>query len=70
MANAADSPKKPARARSEGPTAVEVTERLRHQIQEGLLSPGEWLREARLCEEFGVGRSIVRVGTPESAKRF
>ena len=50
----------PGRARGEGPTAVEVTERLRHQIQEGLWSPGEWLRETRLCAEFGVGRSIVR----------
>jgi DNA-binding GntR family transcriptional regulator len=37
-----------------------VTERLRHQIQEGLWSPGEWLREARLCAEFDVGRSVVR----------
>jgi len=48
------------RSRSEGPTAAEVTERLRHQIQEGLWSPGESLREARLCAEFEVGRSIVR----------
>jgi DNA-binding GntR family transcriptional regulator len=39
---------------------VEVTELLRHQIQEGLWSPGEWLRETRLCDEFKVGRSIVR----------
>jgi DNA-binding GntR family transcriptional regulator len=67
MANAADTPKRPARARSEGPTAVEVTERLRHQIQEGLWSPGEWLREARLCEEFKVGRSIVRRALGELA---
>ena len=67
MANAADTPKPPARARNEGPTALEVTERLRHQIQEGLWSPGEWLREARLCEEFGVGRSIVRRALGELA---
>ncbi len=33
---------------------------LRRQIQDGLLSPGEWLREARLCSEFGVGRTMVR----------
>lgn len=33
---------------------------LRHQIQEGALTPGEWLREARLCSEYSVGRSIVR----------
>ena len=58
MAETAEKPKP--RARNEGPTAAEVTERLRHQIQEGLWSPGEWLREARLCEEFKVGRSIVR----------
>src|SRR5580698_6760260 len=48
------------RGRSEGPTAEEVTERLRRQIQDGLWGPGEWLREARLCTEFEVGRSIVR----------
>jgi DNA-binding GntR family transcriptional regulator len=48
------------RGRSEGPTAEEVTERLRRQIQDGLWTPGEWLREARLCTEFHVGRSIVR----------
>jgi DNA-binding GntR family transcriptional regulator len=44
----------------EGLTAAEVTERLRRQIQEGLWTPGEWLREARLCAEFDVGRSIIR----------
>ncbi len=33
---------------------------LRLQIQRSELAPGEWLREARLCSEFGVGRSIVR----------
>jgi len=43
-----------------GLTAVEVTERLRRQIQDGHWAPGEWLREARLCSEFDVGRSIVR----------
>ena len=47
-------------ARSDGPTAEDVTERLRRQIQDGLWAPGEWLREARLCTEFNVGRSIVR----------
>jgi DNA-binding GntR family transcriptional regulator len=56
------------RARGEGPTAAEVAERLRHQIQEGLWSPGEWLREARLGEEFKVGRSIVRRALGELAK--
>src|SRR6185369_15465120 len=56
---AADKPR-PARVRGEGPSAAEVAERLRHQIQEGLWSPGEWMREARLCAEFNVGRSIVR----------
>lgn len=57
---AADKPPRPARARGEGPSAADVAERLRHQIQEGLWSPGEWMREARLCAEFKVGRSIVR----------
>lgn len=41
-------------------TAADVADAVRHQIQEGALPPGEWLREARLCTEFGVGRSIVR----------
>jgi DNA-binding GntR family transcriptional regulator len=55
-----EAPESPRRARNEGPTAADVTDRLRHQIQEGLWSPGESLREARLCAEFNVGRSIVR----------
>ena len=50
----------PRRARNEGLTAAEVTEQLRHQIQEGIWEPGEFLREARLCTEFDVGRSVVR----------
>jgi DNA-binding GntR family transcriptional regulator len=56
------SPQPPIRpsGRASGPTAAEVTERLRRQIQDGLWSPGEWLRETRLCDEFQVGRSIVR----------
>lgn len=58
MENAAEKPRRS--ARGDGPTAADVTEQLRHQIQEGLWSPGEWLREAPLCEQFGVGRSIVR----------
>lgn len=41
-------------------SAADVAEALRRQIQDGLLPPGEWLREARLCSEFGVGRSIAR----------
>jgi len=50
MPDAADAP----------PTAATVAEGLRRQIQDGLLPPGEWLREARVCAEFGVGRSIAR----------
>jgi DNA-binding GntR family transcriptional regulator len=65
MDTAADKP--PRRARSDGPTAAEVAEQLRHQIQEGQWSPGEWLREGRLCEAFGVGRSIVRRALSELA---
>jgi DNA-binding GntR family transcriptional regulator len=42
------------------PTAATVADALRRQIQDGRLSPGEWLREARLCSEFGIGRSIAR----------
>lgn len=41
-------------------TAVDVASALRRQIQDGVLEPGEWLREARICGEFGVGRSIAR----------
>src|SRR5579864_8249381 len=67
MEDAANGPHRLGRSRGEGPTAAEVAEQLRHQIQEGLCSPGEWLREARLCEEFGVGRSIVRRALGELA---
>lgn len=42
------------------PTADEIAQALRHKIQKSELVPGEWLREARLCSEFGVGRSTVR----------
>jgi DNA-binding GntR family transcriptional regulator len=42
------------------PTADDLAQTLRIQIQKSVLAPGEWLREVRLCSEFGVGRSIVR----------
>ncbi|HWU95662.1 MAG TPA: GntR family transcriptional regulator, partial [Sphingomonas sp.] len=42
------------------PGADDLAHALRLQIQKSELAPGEWLREARLCSEFGVGRSIVR----------
>lgn len=42
------------------PTADELALALRQQIQKSELAPGEWLREVRLCREFGVGRSTVR----------
>ncbi|MBL8556507.1 MAG: GntR family transcriptional regulator [Phenylobacterium sp.] len=45
---------------SAAPSAATVASALRRQIQDGLLPPGEWLREARICAEFGVGRSIAR----------
>jgi DNA-binding GntR family transcriptional regulator len=67
MEKAADQLRRPGRPRGEGPSAAEVAEKIRHQIQEGLWAPGEWLREARLCEEFGVGRSIVRRALGELA---
>lgn len=41
-------------------SADDLANELRHQIQNGELVPGEWLREARLCSEFGIGRSIAR----------
>ncbi|NBB15146.1 GntR family transcriptional regulator [Caulobacter sp. SLTY] len=42
------------------PTAEALAQALRVRIQRSELAPGEWLREVRLCSEFGVGRSIVR----------
>lgn len=41
-------------------TASGVADALRRQVQDGVLPPGEWLREIRICTEFGVGRSIAR----------
>jgi DNA-binding GntR family transcriptional regulator len=41
-------------------SADDIAHELRVRIQNQELAPGEWLREARLCTEFGVGRSIVR----------
>lgn len=41
-------------------TAVDVANALRRQIQDGRPPPGEWLREIRICSEFGVGRSVAR----------
>jgi DNA-binding GntR family transcriptional regulator len=49
------------------PTADDVAHALRHKIQTSELAPGEWLREVRLCSEFGVGRSIVRRALRELA---
>ncbi len=40
--------------------AESVAHALRLRIQKSDLPPGEWLREAWLCSEFGVGRSIAR----------
>ena len=42
------------------PTADDLAQALRLKIQKSELAQGEWLREARLCSEFGVGRSTVR----------
>ncbi|WP_282008720.1 GntR family transcriptional regulator [Brevundimonas aveniformis] len=41
-------------------TADTVAQALRTRIQKSELPPGEWLREVKLCSEFGVGRSIIR----------
>ncbi|WP_269714900.1 GntR family transcriptional regulator [Caulobacter sp. NIBR2454] len=41
-------------------SAADVADALRRQIQDGYLPPGEWLREARICSEFSVGRSLAR----------
>lgn len=42
------------------PDSAAVAHALRVRIQKSEIAPGEWLREARLCEEFSVGRSTVR----------
>lgn len=42
------------------PSAEELAQMLRARIQKSELAAGEWLREVKLCNEFGVGRSIVR----------
>lgn len=49
------------------PNAAAVADALRRQIQDGVLSPGDWLREVRLCNEFGVGRSIARAALRDLA---
>jgi DNA-binding GntR family transcriptional regulator len=48
-------------------SAADVAQALRQRIQKSELAPGEWLREARLCMEFGVGRSTVRRALRELA---
>ena len=59
-----EAPGKTAAAADTGPAAVSTAEELaqilRTRIQKSELAPGEWLREVKLCNEFGVGRSIVR----------
>ncbi len=41
-------------------TATQIADALRHSIQADEIAPGEWLREARVCADFGAGRSVVR----------
>jgi DNA-binding GntR family transcriptional regulator len=53
-------PKAAETAVSAVPTADDLAQTLRVRIQKSELAPGEWLREVKLCGEFGVGRSIVR----------
>ena len=48
-------------------SAADVAQALRLRIQSIELAPGEWLREARLCSDFGVGRSTVRRALRELA---
>jgi DNA-binding GntR family transcriptional regulator len=52
--------KTPAVTAKRRPTAEQVAAQVREQIQSGVLEPGEWLRETRLCADFGAGRSTVR----------
>jgi DNA-binding GntR family transcriptional regulator len=53
-------PKQDGTTGSPAPTAHALAQILRIRIQKSELASGEWLREVRLCSEFGVGRSIVR----------
>lgn len=41
-------------------SADDVADILRQRIQDNQLEPDEWLREARICDELGVGRSRAR----------
>jgi DNA-binding GntR family transcriptional regulator len=41
-------------------THDDLAQILRLRIQKSELAPGEWLREIRLCNEFDIGRSVVR----------
>lgn len=41
-------------------TAIDVAKLLKDRIQGDDLKPGVWLKEAWLCKEFSVGRSIAR----------
>lgn len=50
----------PRAERTPSATAADVADAVRRQIQDGVFSPGEWLREPRICAEYGVGRSITR----------
>ncbi|GAA0637014.1 GntR family transcriptional regulator [Brevundimonas lenta] len=60
MANTSGQSGKDAAPQGPAPTADDIAHALRVRIQKSELAPGEWLREVRLCEEFGVGRSTVR----------
>ncbi|MEH6789839.1 GntR family transcriptional regulator [Parasphingorhabdus sp.] len=53
---------RPAPAEEPVPTigADAVAQALRERIQANQLEPGVWLREARVCDEFSVGRSVAR----------
>lgn len=44
-----------------------VAERIRSAIQEGALKPGEWLRQERLAQEYGVSQMPVREALKELA---
>ncbi len=55
-----EAPVSAAKSKAKVANAETVAQALRVQIQSSELRPGEWLREVRLCTEFGVGRSTVR----------
>lgn len=46
--------------RTSDTSAEAATDALRMRIQNNELTPGTWLREGTVCQEFGIGRTLAR----------